>query len=106
MADTMTCGVNSPDPARRRAVTAALDKPKSAALSASVAPLVRMISSGREAPSAAAIFLRAPSSAAKAARPGKCRLFAFAPTTRFARPLTWYGAIASAASSHSGAVAA
>ncbi len=88
MADTMTCGVNWPEPARRRAATAALASPRMAALSASVAPLVRMISSGREAPSAAAIRLRAPSSAANAARPGRCRLFAFAPTTRFARPLT------------------
>ena len=79
MAETTTCGVKSPAPARRRAATAALARPNSAALSASVAPLVKISSSGRCAPSARAMRRRASSSAANAARPGTCRLFALPP---------------------------
>ena len=60
--------------------------PKSAALSASVAPDVKTTSLGREAPSSDATCLRASSIASKAALPGEWSEFAFMPRLRLAVP--------------------
>ena len=77
-----------------------------AASSASVAPEVKTISSGRRAPRARAARRRALSRRSKAARPTPYRALALAFTARLAGPGTWKGAMALAASAHKGAVAA
>ena len=78
--------------------------PSKAALSASVAPDVKITSSGRLAPSAREVRMRASSSAANASRPTLWTEFAL-PNGAWT-PACRYGAMACAAQADKGVVAA
>ncbi len=112
IAVVIICGFDSApavallDGSRPRLQAAAKDIPAKAALSASVAPEVKIIWFGLAALSERAMDRLASSSALKASRPGVCSEFGFMANAAAFRPCCIYGSIASKASSRKGEVAA